>query len=472
MGRKLTLDLEEENGEHAPSFNELIAARRAKPTPPHQPPTARARGQGQAGCPLDHQLDDEDTLNPIHPNVGLPRTLRQLVVAAGRLAWWLGLPTKWGLAFARMLLFVLALLPALVPVFVHYCRSQFVKKNIPYGRSMRQMLDVYLPIPSSCGGVPGGAPPNGRPGCPVVVFVTGGAWVIGYKAWGFLWGMLLQRHGVLVVVPDYRNFPQVSVPGMVSDVSLAMGWVGAHVQQLGGDPANVTLVGQSAGAHLTLLMLLRSALHTAEGAAEGKQLISPMKSRDSLDSSPSTAEGGHSQCYLPKFRRWVGISGPYDMTKMEPILQARGLPARLVEAMFDYDVQAHSPMHVAGQILASMRDNQDEKAATHARRAVALLPELALYHGSRDKTVPCQQTKDLGEALRQAGATVTREHCYPHKSHTDPILEDTISGADELLPELMRMVHGDSLDGGSLAVDMPRLLPSVLLHFARMINPF
>ena len=39
--------------------------------------------------------------------------------------------------------------------------------------------------------------------------MTGGAWTIGYKAWGSLLGRRLSKQGVLVCCLDYRNFPQV-----------------------------------------------------------------------------------------------------------------------------------------------------------------------------------------------------------------------------------------------------------------------
>jgi hypothetical protein len=48
---------------------------------------------------------------------------------------------------------------------------------------------------------------------PTVVFVTGGAWTIGYKAWGALLGRRLCDAGVLTMCLDYRNFPQVTTAG-------------------------------------------------------------------------------------------------------------------------------------------------------------------------------------------------------------------------------------------------------------------
>ncbi len=38
---------------------------------------------------------------------------------------------------------------------------------------------------------------------------TGGAWTIGYKAWGAILARRLSERGMLVVCLDYRNYPQV-----------------------------------------------------------------------------------------------------------------------------------------------------------------------------------------------------------------------------------------------------------------------
>ena len=46
----------------------------------------------------------------------------------------------------------------------------------------------------------------------MVVFLSGGAWLIGYKAWAYLQGKVLQNNGVMCIMPDYRNYPQVSFP--------------------------------------------------------------------------------------------------------------------------------------------------------------------------------------------------------------------------------------------------------------------
>ena len=69
-------------------------------------------------------------------------------------------------------------------------------------------------------------------------------------------GMSMQENGVIFVAPDYRNFPEVSASKMVGDVELAIQWVLNHIDELGGDKHRVSLVGQSAGAHLSALAIV------------------------------------------------------------------------------------------------------------------------------------------------------------------------------------------------------------------------
>lgn len=50
------------------------------------------------------------------------------------------------------------------------------------------------------------------PSVPPPHLPAGGAWTIGYKAWGALLGRRLSAQGVMVACLDYRNFPQVGGP--------------------------------------------------------------------------------------------------------------------------------------------------------------------------------------------------------------------------------------------------------------------
>jgi hypothetical protein len=71
---------------------------------------------------------------------------------------------------------------------------------------------------------------------PVVIFVTGGAWIIGHRAWGSLFGKQLAQHGIIVASIDYRNYPHGTASNMVADICSGIAYVCANIARYGGDP--------------------------------------------------------------------------------------------------------------------------------------------------------------------------------------------------------------------------------------------
>ncbi|WP_373824602.1 carboxylesterase family protein, partial [Achromobacter insuavis] len=100
---------------------------------------------------------------------------------------------------------------------------------------------------------------------PVVVWLHGGAWQSGGGALDWYNGARLAARGdVVVVAVNYRlaALGWLHVPGETANVGLldqecAIDWVLDNIQDLGGDPARVTLMGQSAGASSICAMLAR-----------------------------------------------------------------------------------------------------------------------------------------------------------------------------------------------------------------------
>src|SRR5829696_240764 len=105
------------------------------------------------------------------------------------------------------------------------------------------------------------AEPGGEPR-PVLVWIYGGAFVTGGSALATYDGArLCAEQGVMVVTVNYRigalGFLDLrSVPGGnstdancgLTDQLLALEWVQQHIDRFGGDPARVTVFGESAGA--------------------------------------------------------------------------------------------------------------------------------------------------------------------------------------------------------------------------------
>ncbi len=104
-------------------------------------------------------------------------------------------------------------------------------------------------------------PPNVKPGDrrPVMVWIYGGGYVIGYNSQYDL-SRLAQRQGVVSVAINYRlgalgflAHPALRAEGggsgdyALMDQQAALRWVKANIEAFGGDPANVTLFGESAG---------------------------------------------------------------------------------------------------------------------------------------------------------------------------------------------------------------------------------
>ena len=121
-------------------------------------------------------------------------------------------------------------------------------------------MDIYIPPTSQLGEDCKGGHEKKKAKAPVFIFVTGGAWMIGYKAWGALFGKVLAQCGVLVVAPDYRNFPQGCVSDMISDVDTAVQWTLTHIESYGGDSKDVYLCGHGSGAHIIAMLLINKAM--------------------------------------------------------------------------------------------------------------------------------------------------------------------------------------------------------------------
>ncbi|MET9148030.1 carboxylesterase family protein [Streptomyces sp. NPDC004042] len=123
-------------------------------------------------------------------------------------------------------------------------------------------VDVRTPgVPDTPGapGTPGipGTPGAAERGLPVMVFVHGGGFVAGSTRSPLYVGTAFARNGVVLVTVNHRlgiagflDLPGAPANRGLLDVVAALRWVRASIAAFGGDPGNVTLFGQSAGATL------------------------------------------------------------------------------------------------------------------------------------------------------------------------------------------------------------------------------
>ncbi|RML89639.1 Esterase/lipase/thioesterase protein [Pseudomonas savastanoi pv. glycinea] len=146
--------------------------------------------------------------------------------------------------------------------------------GVAYGQDPRNTLDVYTPQTK---------PAN----APVVVFFYGGSWNTGSKANYAFVGEALAARGMVVVIADYRLYPQVRYPSFLEDSAKALAWAHKHAKTYGGDPDRLYVMGQSAGAYNAAMLALDPRWLTREGL------------------SPSILSG------------WIGLAGPYDFLPIE-----------------------------------------------------------------------------------------------------------------------------------------------------------
>jgi len=272
---------------------------------------------------------------------------------------------------------------------------------------------------------------------PVVVAVMGGAWVIGHRAWSAALAARLKEAGVMVVAVDYRNWPCAQVDDMLDDVGSAMDWVFANIADLGGDPASVAMVGQSAGAHLSASFLLRRcAREVQEQVAQGKDAWS-----------------------VRSMKGFIGVSGVYDLSALNSEMDKRGLYPFLPHMCADGDLKRYSPTWLLTDAAPQM---------------AALMPQVRLLHGEADCSAPSSQTTCFAKALRAAGIEVAASDVRPGMRHTEPVVEDPLTGGDMQLEYILPCLLGKE-EAKRRLESLPPVWPQAprfLVDMMRPVMPF
>ncbi len=144
--------------------------------------------------------------------------------------------------------------------------------------------DSYVPEPTILGedtltldvGTPD---PSPAAGLPVLVYLHGGGFVAGSHASPWYGGQAFHRDGVVTVSIAYRlgfdGFGWIDGAPTnrgVRDQLAALAWAQRNIRAFGGDPARVTIAGQSAGGAAVMRLLT---LPAAQGLFRGALALSP-----------------------------------------------------------------------------------------------------------------------------------------------------------------------------------------------------
>ena len=118
--------------------------------------------------------------------------------------------------------------------------------GVEYGTNARQKLDIYLPK----------AAEKSTALKKVIIFYYGGNWDSGERADYKFAAEALVSHGYIVVIPDFRVYPEVLFPGFMADPVSAAKWVKTNIKKYNGDANKVFLAGHSSGAHMAVMMAI------------------------------------------------------------------------------------------------------------------------------------------------------------------------------------------------------------------------
>lgn len=113
--------------------------------------------------------------------------------------------------------------------------------NVAYGSDTTETVDLFFPE-------------GDRDRLPVHMFIHGGYWRMFSKRDYSYVADTVTRAGAIAVIVDYALMPAVRMATIVDQVRRAKRWVQANIADHGGNPADLTVSGHSAGAHLATFL--------------------------------------------------------------------------------------------------------------------------------------------------------------------------------------------------------------------------
>jgi acetyl esterase/lipase len=195
---------------------------------------------------------------------------------------------------------------------------------------------------------------------PCVVFIHGGGWAAGNRKAHYNRMKQAAEQGFVSATISYRLVKDGKNrwPAQIEDCKCAIRWLRANAKKFSIDPERIGALGDSAGAHLSML-------------------LGTMDKSDGLE-----GEGG-SPDQSSKVQAVVAYYGPTDLTAEYPDA-SRGIVANFLGgSLADHraDYQRASPLHYV-----------------NAGDAPTLI-----FHGTKDQLVPYEQAFAMATALSNAG---------------------------------------------------------------------
>ncbi len=225
-------------------------------------------------------------------------------------------------------------------------------KDIPYVShpGSNQNFNLYLPKD------------KGTKPYPIVVWVHGGAWMLGSKEWDNV--KYLVKEGYAIASVEYRFTSEAPFPAQIQDCNAALNFILAHAADYGVDAKRFVIGGGSAGGHLALML----------GLARGQK---------DFGANPAV-----------KPLAILDFFGPTDFNRAKSDLEA-------IHSQKGLDLFKDAVSKLVGAPIDESADKA--RIASPMNYVSAAAPPVMILQGGKDDLVPAAQSERLHAALDKAG---------------------------------------------------------------------
>ena len=235
-----------------------------------------------------------------------------------------------------------------------------VLRDVVFGKGGDRELTMHIVVPKKKSDSPS----------PVYVWIHGGGWQGGTKETG-VWKLApLVRDGFVGATIEYRLTAEAPFPAQIQDCKCAIRYLRAHADKFNIDPDRIAVGGSSAGGHLAALMGTSGGVKELEGSGGWADQSSAVQAV-------------------------VDLYGPTDF---KAFVSTPGYESH------NRDGSPESKLLGGGEVLPNEAGIRRVNPITYVDPSD---PPFLIFHGSKDRTVPPNQSEALHKALQSKGVEST-----------------------------------------------------------------
>ena len=231
-----------------------------------------------------------------------------------------------------------------------------IRRDIVFGTGGGRDLTMHIIVPKQLGTTP----------APAYVWIHGGGWQNGNKDSGVSQVLPLVRSGFVGATIEYRLTGEAAFPAQIEDCKCAIRYLRAHAKEYGIDADRIAVGGSSAGGHLAALVGTSGGVRELEGTGGWQDQSSAVQAV-------------------------VDLYGPTDF---ESFVTTPGFEGH------NRDGSPESKLLGGGEVLSKPDGIKRVNPIAYIDKQD---PPFLIIHGTKDPTVPVNQSESIHNALRAAG---------------------------------------------------------------------